>query len=79
MENGGSNESVYQGLLLRDQKYLRKNMQKICQLSVKESANRLIKRHHNDLVLKSFGGANSGDALKLDNQLSMKSESNGLA
>ena len=37
--------SAFQGLLLRDQKYLRKNMHKLCQLSVKESASRLIKRH----------------------------------
>ena len=35
---------VYQGLLMRDQKYLRKNMHKVCQLSVKESATRLIKK-----------------------------------
>ena len=52
MENGGES-GVYQGLLMRDQKYLRKNMQKICQLSVKESANKLIKRH-TDMLKSSY-------------------------
>lgn len=40
-----SGESNYQGLLMRDQKYLRKNMHKLCQLSVKESATKLIKKN----------------------------------
>lgn len=44
-----NNESVYQGLLMRDQKYLRKNMTKICQLSVKESANKILKKNQEAL------------------------------
>jgi len=39
-----SENLIYQGLLLRDQKYLRKNMQKIMQLSVKDSVNKIVQR-----------------------------------
>jgi hypothetical protein len=44
LDIGGSSETSFQGLLLRDQKYLRKNLHKVCHLSVKESASKLIKR-----------------------------------
>ena len=40
----GTENLIYQGLLLRDKKYLQKNMQKVTQLSVKESANKIVRR-----------------------------------
>lgn len=42
---GAGNELLYQGLLLRDQKYLKKHSYKLCQLSVKESTQSILKRH----------------------------------
>lgn len=44
------NELFYQGLLLRDQKYLKKHSYKLCQLSVKESTHNIVKRHQQDML-----------------------------
>jgi hypothetical protein len=72
---------MYQGLLLRDQKYLRKNMQKVCQLSVKESAMKLIKKSDslNGPGPKLNPYSSSNTELKLDFQHSMTSIMNEVA
>ncbi len=58
----------YQGLLLRDQKYLRKNIKKICQLSVKETAMKLIKGNAEPRLYSTLSGISPDiqPALKLD-------------
>ena len=63
----------YQGLLMRDQKYLRKNMSKICQLSVKESAMQIIKRHSQDPQKLGCVISGGGPELKLDYHTSLVS------
>jgi hypothetical protein len=62
--NGDPRASNFSGLLMRDQKYLRKNMHKISSLSVKEYATKITKR----------GGANNNpESLNLENQVSTNS------
>jgi hypothetical protein len=61
--NGDPRASNFSGLLMRDQKYLRKNMHKISSLSVKEYATKITKR----------GGVNNPESLNLENQVSTNS------
>lgn len=63
--NGDPRASNFQGLLMRDQKYLRKNMHKVNSLTVKEYATKITKR----------GNINNPEAaaLKLENQISVAS------
>lgn len=62
--NGDPRTSNFQGLLMRDQKYLRKNMHKVNSLSVKEYATKITKR----------GTVNNPEAsLRLENQISTTS------
>lgn len=63
--NGDARASNFSGLLMRDQKYLRKNMHKVSSLSVKEYATKITKR----------GGAsiNNPESLNLENQVSTNS------
>jgi len=72
---------IVKGILLRDQKYLRKNMQKVSQLSVKESAMKLIKKSdsHNAPGPKLNPFSSSNTELKLDFQHSINSMINEVA
>lgn len=61
---------------MRDQKYLRKNMHKVCQLSVKEAAMKIVKRSDVSSRLHTAYSTGNLDQLKLDYQPSIVSLAN---
>ena len=68
---------IFKGLLLRDQKYLSKNMHRLTQLSVKESTNRIVKRRHQIVsAQKGLYSFNANPELKLEYQPSILSTIN---